>query len=118
MLALLTDENFNVDILNGMRRRLPALDAIRVEDIGLRQTDDAVILERAAALGRVLVTSDVQRMVGFAYQRISLNLPMAGLIAVPMFIRVHLAIEDLLIYAYCCEPEELAGQVRWVPIRH
>ena len=118
MLALLTDENFNADILNAMRRRLPTRDAIRVEDVGLRQTDDRVILDRAAVLGRVVVTSDVRTMVGYAYQRISLGLPTPGLIVVPMFIRVQLATEDLLTYAYCCEPEELAGQVRWVPIRH
>ena len=35
---LLTDENFNGAILCGLMRRLPTLDVIRVQDVGLRNT--------------------------------------------------------------------------------
>jgi hypothetical protein len=42
---LLTDENFNGAILRGIVRRLPELDIIRVQDVGLMATDDPDILE-------------------------------------------------------------------------
>lgn len=54
MLRLLTDENFNADVIHGMRRRETGLDIIGVEEVGLRRTDDRIILEHAAALGRTL----------------------------------------------------------------
>jgi hypothetical protein len=50
---LLVDENFNGAILRGLIRRLPNLDIVRVQDVGLMHTDDPVILERAANEGRI-----------------------------------------------------------------
>ena len=39
-MRLLTDENFNGAILRGLVRRLPKLDIVRVQDVGLMNTDD------------------------------------------------------------------------------
>ena len=36
MLRLLTDEDVHGDIVDGLRRRQPALDLVRVQDVGLR----------------------------------------------------------------------------------
>lgn len=58
-MRLLTDENFNGSILRGLIRRLPELDLIRVQDVGLMNTDDRQILEWAASDGRILLTHDV-----------------------------------------------------------
>ena len=44
MLLLVSDENFNNDIVRGLLRRNPALDIVRVQDIGLRGEEDPVIL--------------------------------------------------------------------------
>jgi predicted nuclease of predicted toxin-antitoxin system len=56
---LLTDKNFNGTILRGLMRRLPELDIVRVQDVGLMNTDDPEILEWAANEGRILLTHDV-----------------------------------------------------------
>ena len=48
MLPLLADENFNNDIVRGVRRRSPSVDIIRVQDIGLSGADDPTALEWAA----------------------------------------------------------------------
>ena len=48
-MRLLTDENFNGNILRGLMRRLPELDIVRVQDVGLKNTDDPVVLEWAAS---------------------------------------------------------------------
>ena len=40
MLLLAADENFNNDILRGIRRRKPVLDIVRVQDAGLLSADE------------------------------------------------------------------------------
>jgi len=57
-LRLLTDENFNGNILRGLMRRLPELDIVRAQDVGLMNTDDPDILEWAASEGRILLIHD------------------------------------------------------------
>lgn len=37
MLKLVSDENFNGDILRGLYRQRPELDVVRVQDVGLEQ---------------------------------------------------------------------------------
>ena len=44
-MRLLTDENFNGSILRGLIRRLPKLDVVRIQDVGLIHADDPTILE-------------------------------------------------------------------------
>ncbi|WP_413174639.1 hypothetical protein [Anabaena azotica] len=39
-MRLLTDENFNGSILRGLIRRLPKLDVVRIQDVGLIHADD------------------------------------------------------------------------------
>ena len=49
MLRLLSDENFDNHIGRDLVRRLPNIDLIRVQDVGLAQTDD-----RAIWIGRLI----------------------------------------------------------------
>lgn len=58
MLSLLSDENFNGDIVRGVRLRHPNLDLLRVQDVGLREVDAPTILAWAASNGRILLTHD------------------------------------------------------------
>jgi predicted nuclease of predicted toxin-antitoxin system len=44
MLRLVSDENFNGDIVRGLLLRQPALDLHRVQDVGLEEADDPTIL--------------------------------------------------------------------------
>jgi hypothetical protein len=44
VLPLLTDENFNGDIVRGLRRRRPEIDLLRVQDVGLSGALDPPIL--------------------------------------------------------------------------
>lgn len=48
MLRLLSDENFNGDIIRGLFLRQPNLDLLRVQDVGLREVDDLEILDWAS----------------------------------------------------------------------
>jgi len=62
MLPLLIDENFDQRILRGLRLRLPNLDYLVVQDIGLGGVNDAALLDWAVRERRAIVTHDVNTM--------------------------------------------------------
>lgn len=82
MLLLVSDENFNNDIVRGLLRRNPDLDIVRVQDVGLRGSEDPVILDWAANEGRGVLTHDAATMAHFAYERVRAGLSMPGVIEV------------------------------------
>ena len=82
MLSLLSDENFNGDIVRGLFLRQPHLDLLRVQDVGLREVDDPAILAWAASNERILLTHDRATMPDFAYNRLVRGEPMAGMFVV------------------------------------
>ena len=60
------DENFNLQIVSGVVRRLPTIDIVRVQDAGLGGADDPTVLEWAAGESRVLLSHDVNTITAFA----------------------------------------------------
>jgi len=70
MLHFCTDENFNNNILRALLRRLPALDIVRIQDVGLTGIDDVSLLGWAGREGRIVLTHDVKTMVRFAFARV------------------------------------------------
>ncbi len=114
-MRLLTDENFNGTILRGLMRRLPKLDLVRVQDVGLMHTDDPDILEWAASEKRILLTHDVATITMYAYERVNQGLPMAGVVEVIATAPIGKIIDDLELFICCSEPEEYEGQVLFIP---
>ena len=80
MLRLLSDEDVNGAIVEGLLLHGEGLDLVRAVDVGLGHTPDERILEWAAAEGRVLITGDVNTMVGFAWNRVRQKQPMPGVL--------------------------------------
>ena len=71
MIKLVSDENFDGDILRGLLRRLPEVDvSIARTNAGLAQTPDPIILDWAAEQQRILLTHDRETIPGFAYTRV------------------------------------------------
>src|SRR5262245_61232145 len=66
VLKLVSDENFDGDILRGLYRRRPDLDIVRVQDVGLSATPDPDVLTWAAVEGRILLTHDRDTLPNFA----------------------------------------------------
>jgi hypothetical protein len=116
MLRLISDENFNGDIVRGLFRRHPDLALVRVQDVGLMQTPDADILEWAAGEGRVLLSHDVSTIPPAAYQRIAVGKPMPGVFIVPDRMPVGRAIDEILFLALDVEPGEWKDQVLFLPL--
>ena len=116
MLKLVSDENFDGDILRGLYRRRPDVDIVRVQDVGLSGVADPDILAWAAAEGRILLTHDRDTMPRFAYDRVRAGLPMPGVFLVSDLIPVGQAIDEILLAVDCLSPEECKDFVRFFPL--
>lgn len=116
MIALLADEDFNGRIIRGLLRRTPDLNLLTVSSAGLAGQSDPIIISWASANGRVLVTHDVNTMIDAALERIRAGQSMPGLIAVPQQVGIGAAIFDLALIATYAEPQELEGNVWYLPL--
>jgi hypothetical protein len=114
MLRLLTDENLNQRIVRGLRRRLPEMDCLILQPAGLVGFSDEWLLELAAVEGRVVVTHDVNTMVGYAIARVSQSLPMSGLIVIPATLEIGRAIKELEVITACATESDLKDRIYWV----
>jgi predicted nuclease of predicted toxin-antitoxin system len=116
MLNLLSDENFNGDIVRGLFIRQPQLNLLRVQDVGLQTIDDPTILGWAASNGRILLTHDRATMPDFAYQRLMRGEMMSGLFVVNDRMAIRQAIDELLLLINCSEQKEWQGIVLYFPL--
>jgi hypothetical protein len=117
MLRFAADENFNNDIVRGVRRRNSAIDILRVQDAGLSEADDPTLLQWAADTGRAVLTYDVTTMTRHAYERVGKGLAMPGVFEVTRKVPIGVAIEEILLLAECSLEGEWEGQVRYLPLR-
>jgi predicted nuclease of predicted toxin-antitoxin system len=117
MLRLLADENLNHDLIRGVLRRMPSLDLVRVQDVGLREVDDPSVLEWAGREGRIILTHDVNTMPAFAFDRIRQNQAMPGILVVNQQAALASVIEDILLIAECSDSNEYDGQIVYLPLQ-
>ena len=117
MLSLVTDENFNNDILRGLLRQLPNLDIVRIQDVGLSGADDPDVLTWAAEEDRILLTHDVRTITRFAYERVAAGLPMPCVFEISRTLPLREVIADLVLVATCSDAAEWEGQVQYLPLR-
>ncbi len=116
MLRLLIDHNFDQDILQGLYRRIPNLDAVTAFDEGLSRTPDPELLAWAAENGRILVTHDHQTMPGHVANRIAAGERVAGVVIVPQVLQIRRAIDDLELIVTCSNEDEWENVVRRLPL--
>ncbi len=102
-------------ILEGLRRR--GIDVLTSQEDGTREVEDDVLLQRAATLGRLLISQDADFLaIGQEWQGRGRLFP--GIIyAAQMGISFGRIIDDLELIATCAEPEELANRVIHLPLR-
>jgi hypothetical protein len=111
MLPLLSDEDLQGAIVDGLLLHFPGIDLVRVQDVGLTHTIDAVILEVAASQNRVIVTHDRNTMTAHARERLDKGLRMSGLIVLEQFISIGKAIQEVGTLAQAGDPGDLEGQI-------
>jgi|SRR5829696_4541290 len=116
MVSLLWDENMNQRVLRGLKLRLPNVDVVVAQNVGLQGVEDEEVLEFANSQGRVVVTHDVATVPQCAHDRLRQGLQMPGIIAVPKDMPVGKAIEDIEMLLMVCKSDELANIVTYLPI--
>jgi hypothetical protein len=117
LLRLAADENCNFTIVRGLLRRNPALDIVRVQDVGLSGADDPTILAWAAQEEQVLLTHDVETITHYAYERVRANQSMPGVFEISRSIPLGQVIDDILLLAERSFDGEWEGLIRYLPLR-
>lgn len=112
----LFDEDPNGRIVRGVRRRTPTRDTLTVNEAGLREAADPVILEWAVAENRVVVSHDHKTMRVYAEERLLAALPMAGLLLVRQESPIGRAIDDLVLIGETTTAEEWHGKIVFLPL--
>jgi hypothetical protein len=115
-MKLAADENFNGAVLRGLKRKLPELDIVRVQDTTLYESADPDVLAWTAEEGRILLTHDVETMPKYAFERVSTGLSMPGIVEVPQDMPVGKAIEQIAMIIGASSAEEWANQVVFLPL--
>ena len=116
MLRLLIDENFNHRILRGLKLRLPKLDYVLVNQIGMSGFPDLELLRWAAQQNRIIITHDRETMIPYAEHCLKTGEPMAGVILVPDQMAIGRAINDLEIEVECRSQTELKDRIEYLPL--
>jgi len=117
-MKLISDEDFNNRIVRGLLRRFPALDLVRVQDVGLIEKHDTIVLAWSAHEKRLVLTHDFATMLDFAYTRVADGLEMPGVIAVPQDLPIGEAIGELSTLIECSLENEWENQVVFIPLKN
>jgi hypothetical protein len=117
MLRVFIDQDFNHDILRGLRLRLPALDVVTALEARLDQKSDPDVLDWAAQRNRIVVTHDRQTMPRHAWSRVTEGTAMPGVFVVSRDLPTGDAIAELELLINCSQPEEWSQMVVFIPLR-
>ena len=112
----LFDQDFNGRIVRGVRRRAPSLDTVTVQEAGLSDASDSVVLEWAATEGRVVISHDHRTMRAYAEERLKAELLMAGLVLVRQRVPLREAIDNLVLIGETTTAEEWKGKIIFLPL--
>jgi len=78
----LVDQDFNEHIIQGVWRLEPAVEFLRVRDVGLEEKSDTEVLEYAANENWLVISHDVNTMSAAARTRLTNQQRMTGLFLV------------------------------------
>jgi predicted nuclease of predicted toxin-antitoxin system len=116
MFRLATDADFQGRLYWALLRKLPDLDIVRVQEVGLRTAPDPDVLAWTASEGRILLTHDKKTMIKFANERVRAGLPMSGVFLVrDQQVRARLLVESIHLIMTCSSPEEWENRVTFLP---
>jgi hypothetical protein len=116
VLRFLADENFHGAILNGLRRRLPAIDIVRVQDTEIAGDEVTVVLAWAASHDRIILTHDIRTLPPDAYRRLLEGEHFPGVFAVAQDAAIGGIIDNLVLIAEGSEPDEWRDVITYLPL--
>lgn len=112
----LADHDLNDHIVQGVHRREPAAEFLRVRELGLQDRLDEEILVFAAHEQLIVVSHDVSTMSAAALARLASGQPMTGLLLVAQFYPIGPMIDSLVLIWAASEAEEWHQEIRFLPL--
>jgi len=113
----LADENFDNDILRGIRRCVDVFDVVRVQDIAeIGGSDDLEVLGWASTNGRVLLTHDLATMIPAMREQVRRSGSCSPIVFVRDSLPVSLVIEDIILLDNYANEAEWAAGVIFLPL--
>jgi len=113
----LADENFDNDILRGIRRRMAAFDVVRVQDFAeISGSDDLAVLAWATANDRVVLTHDLSTMIPAMREQEQRFASCSPIVFVRDSLPVSLVIEEILLLDECSREADWAVGVIYLPL--
>ncbi|MFL5807796.1 MAG: DUF5615 family PIN-like protein [Roseiflexaceae bacterium] len=101
-------------VTNGLRLR--SVEVLTAQEDGAERLPDPALLDRATALGRILVSQD-EDLLHEATQRQSAGEEFAGVVfAKQGRVSIGQMVQDLSLIAEVCEPADLANQLEYLPL--
>jgi hypothetical protein len=110
--AFYMDEHVPGPITRGLRRR--GVDVLTAQEDRLERAKDDTLLDRASALGRLLVSTD-EDYFKIVARRQALQTPFTGVISLPSTMPYRAAIEHLEMIAMCSDQSEWEGKITRLP---
>ena len=112
----LADNDLNDAIIQGVLRREPAVEFVRLRERALDRRPDVEVLAYAARENWIVVSHDVNTMTDAAFSRIASSQPMTGLFLAHQRTPVAAAIDSLILIWSASELEEWINQVCFLPL--
>jgi hypothetical protein len=99
----------------GLRSR--GVDVLTAAEDGARRLPDALLMDRATTLGRVLVSQDEDLLAEAAYRQRS-GISFSGLLyGHQLNVRIGQCIDDLELICAVYDPDEFRNQVQYLPLK-
>jgi len=95
---------------------MPSLDTKTVQEAGLSEAPDPLVLEWATSESRLMVSHDHRTMRAYAEERLNSELLMRGLILIRQRVPLREAIDDLVLIAETTTAEEWEGTIVFLPL--
>lgn len=116
---ILTDADFNLHIVAGLRRRQPNIDLVTAHDLNLRALPDPQLLEMARTMDRILLTHDRKTMPRYFRTflvGLSADQHSPGVMWIHQKLPVATAIDAILLIWGCSTHEEWRDQFTYLPL--
>lgn len=115
-MRFLADENLNNHIYRSLLLQRPDLDIVRVQDVGLYGKSDPEVLAWALSENRILVTHDVRTIPALAFEWLSDNRAIPGILLAEQSAPIGQVIADLLLITDASEQSEWDGQIHYLSL--
>ena len=115
-MKFLTDENFDNRIVRGLKRRLPDVDIVRVQDVEIAGADDTTVLTWAMESQRILLTHDARTIPVHTYEMLAEGKSIAGVLIVSDALPIGPVIDDIVVIIECSTAEDWRNQIQRLPL--